>query len=178
MASGSRWNCLILWDVSQSAEWINVLQEADDIETLYVVTKQKSTFKNLSDEIRATLPPLMRSKKVMLLVKQGFHENLAYYELGFLDTGEVARGKQFAAILPLLWMLTGANAQCPKAGRINGWLLAPECGFAVLHNEERFKDFSDELKRYRQIVYVFLVTDSEESFAEECEAVCGRVFRQ
>ena len=63
-------------------------------------------------------------------------------------------------------MLAGGKAQCPRAGRINGWLLAAECSFAVLHNEELFEDFNAELKRHREIVHVFLVTDSEESFAE------------
>src|SRR5437762_2226954 len=156
----------ILWDTRRGAEWLSVLQEAADVENLYIVTKEKSVFKKLTDELKETLPPLTRPEEVMLPMKQGFAENLAYYDLGFLDPGEVARGKQFAAILPLLWMLAGAKAECPKAGRINDWLLAPECSFAVLHKEELFEDFNAELKGHPEIVHVFLVTDSEESFAE------------
>ena len=156
----------ILWDTRRGAEWLSVLQEAADVENLYIVTKEKSVFKKLTDELKETLPPLTRPEEVMLPMKQGFAENLAYYDLGFLDPGEVARGKQFAAILPLLWMLAGAKAECPKAGRINDWLLAPECTFAVLHKEELFEDFNAELKGHPEIVRVFLVTDSEESFAE------------
>ena len=156
----------ILWDTRRGAEWLSVLQEAADVENLYIVTKEKSVFKKLTDELKETLPPLIRPEEVMLPMKQGFAENLAYYDLGFLDPGEVARGKQFAAILPLLWMMAGAKAECPKAGRINDWLLAPECTFAVLHKEELFEDFNAELKGHPEIVHVFLVTDSEESFAE------------
>src|SRR5438034_8115269 len=103
----------ILWDTRRGAEWLSVLQEAADVENLYIVTKEKSVFKKLTDELKETLPPLTRPEEVMLPMKQGFAENLAYYDLGFLDPGEVARGKQFAAILPLLWMLAGAKAECP-----------------------------------------------------------------
>ena len=63
-------------------------------------------------------------------------------------------------------MLAGAKSECPKPGRISKWLIAPECGFAVLHNEELFIEFRDELKGRKEIEHIFLVTDSEDTFKE------------
>ena len=156
----------ILWDISKGDEWIEALTEASEVEFLYVVTRQKAAFKQLAAEIKEALPPLMIEREITRKMAAGFEENIAYFELGFLDPGDVARGQQFAAILPLLWMLTGAKAECPKPGRIGKWLIAPECGFAVLHNEELFIEFRNELKGRKEIEHVFLVTDSEDTFKE------------
>ena len=156
----------ILWDIAKSEEWVEALTEAEEVEAIYIVTKQKAAFKELADVIKEALPPLTREREVMRPIADGFEENLAYYELGFLDPGEVARGHQFAAILPLLWMLTGSRGECPKPGRIDRWLIAANCGFAVLHKEALFEDFRTELTRVDSIDHVFLVTDSEEAFKE------------
>ena len=156
----------VLWDITKGNEWIEALVEEAQVERLYIATKQNAAFKKLAEEIKETLPPLTREKEAMRPMAAGFDENLAYFELGFLDPGEVARGQQFAAILPLLWMLAGAKSECPKPGRISKWLIAPECGFAVLHNEELFIEFRDELKGRKEIEHIFLVTDSEDTFKE------------
>jgi adenine-specific DNA-methyltransferase len=63
-------------------------------------------------------------------------------------------------------MLTGARAECPEPGDINKWLLAPQCGFAVVHKEELFQDVRAELNGCSEIGHVFLVTDSEDAFKE------------
>lgn len=156
----------ILWDISKSNDWLEALTEAPQVETLYVATREKAVFKKLADEIKETLSPLLIEREIVRSMAVGFDENIAYYELGFLDPGDVARGQQFAAILPLLWILTGAKAKCPKPGHISKWLIAPECGFAVLHNEEFFLEFRDELWSRKEIEHVFLVTDSEDTFKE------------
>ena len=44
----------------------------------------------------------------------GFEENAAFFELGFLDPGEVSRGERFESVVPILWMFAGARGECPK----------------------------------------------------------------
>src|SRR5262249_29385006 len=98
----------ILWDISKSDDWLDSLIEAPHVEALYVVTRKKSAFKKVAKGLKEMLSPLLLEREIMRPMSAGFGENVAYFELGFLDPGEVARGKQFAAILPLLWMLAGA----------------------------------------------------------------------
>jgi adenine-specific DNA-methyltransferase len=156
----------ILWDASKSEGWLEALTEALHVERLYIATRQKTTFKRVAAEITEGISPMIIEREITRPMAAGLKENIAYFELGFLDPGDVARGKQFASILPLLWMLTGAKAECPKAGRIDKWLITQECGFAVLHNEELFLEFRAELKGMKGIRHIFLVTDSEDTFKE------------
>ena len=44
---------------------------------------------------------------------KGFHTNANFFKLGFLDKNEVALGKQFKELVPLLWMKAGAIGECP-----------------------------------------------------------------
>ena len=44
---------------------------------------------------------------------KGLAENLEFFRLDFLDPDDVARGDAFRAILPILWMMAGA--QGPRA---------------------------------------------------------------
>jgi adenine-specific DNA-methyltransferase len=51
-------------------------------------------------------------------------------------------GRQFAAILPLLWMMAGSRVAAPGSARPARAVAAADgCPFAVLMQETRFKDF-------------------------------------
>jgi adenine-specific DNA-methyltransferase len=157
----------ILWDIRAADKWIEALVEAGGGHKAYVVSKDKKTFRALSEELKESLPPLMRLTEKRRPIDLGFEENVAYFRLGFLEPGDVARGQQFQAILPLLWMLAGSRGRCPISAKIARWLIAPECGLAVLHKEEFFDTFLDELDPLiPSINHVFLVTDSEDAFKE------------
>ena len=75
-------------------------------------------------------------------------------------------GHAFKSIHPLLWLAAGARGERPALDEgDNNYSLAPECGYAVLFNEDVFRDFEDGLEA-SGIAHVFRVTDSEEAYAE------------
>jgi len=99
-------------------------------------------------------------------LKQGFNENLNYFNLQFLDPDEVAYGDEFSAIVPILWLMAGAlgalttNLDNPK------WLLPDQSNYAVLIDETAFAEFKRIIKDKINITHIFLVTDSERAYRE------------
>lgn len=100
-------------------------------------------------------------------MKDGFAENVEYFKLDFLDPHEVAYGEKFEAILPILWLMAGAEGERDKAARGYGkWFIPENSPFAVLIKEDHFAEFKRKIKQRHDITHVFLVTDSEEAFRE------------
>ena len=99
-------------------------------------------------------------------MKEGFEENLEYCKLDFLDPHHVAYGDKFEAILPILWMMAGAQGERETARGYSKWFIPKHSPYAVLIEEDAFSDFKRELKRRPDITHVFLVTDSEEAYRE------------
>lgn len=100
-------------------------------------------------------------------IKGGFAENVEYFKLDFLDPHEVAYGEKFEAILPILWLMAGAQGERDKAARGYGkWFIPESSPYAVLIKEDHFAEFNRRIKQRRDITHVFLVTDSEEAFRE------------
>lgn len=100
-------------------------------------------------------------------MKDGFAENVEYFKLDFLDPHEVAYGEKFEAILPILWLMAGAEGERDKAARGYGkWFIPEHSPYAVLIKEDHFAEFKRKIKQRRDITHVFLVTDSEEAFRE------------
>jgi adenine-specific DNA-methyltransferase len=112
-------------------------------------------------------------QQTKLSLAEGFEENLAYCRLEFLDPHEVEHGKQFDAILPILWVMAGAKGDTGKS-KHSGWFISESCNFAVLLSESKFKKFNEQIKERRDISHVFLVTDSEEAYKEMKSQVHGR----
>ena len=99
-------------------------------------------------------------------MSDGFEENVEFYGLDYLDRDRVEIGAEFDAIHPLLWLAAGARAKRPKAKQRAKYLVSPECGYAVLFDDSAFRDFEEELAERKEISHVFLITDSEEAYAE------------
>ncbi|MDQ2631117.1 MAG: hypothetical protein M3Y75_09130 [Actinomycetota bacterium] len=100
---------------------------------------------------------------------EGFEENCAFFSLDYADPDAVELGAAFEAIHPLLWLKAGARGERPRdVDPGQDWLLAPQCGYAVLFNEDALRAFQEELAACEGIDYLFLITDSEESYAEMC----------
>lgn len=98
---------------------------------------------------------------------QGFKANAAYFKLGFLDKDDVALGRQFKEILPLLWLKAGAVGKRPElTGEAPDMLILPENKFAVLVSESSFMAFDEQLDAHPEIDTVFIVTDSEKAYRE------------
>lgn len=100
-------------------------------------------------------------------MSQGFKANCEYFKLGFLDKDDVALGRQFKEILPLLWLKAGAVGKRPELhGETPDMLILPENKFAVLISESSFMAFDEQLNVHPEIDTVFIVTDSEKAYRE------------
>lgn len=100
-------------------------------------------------------------------MSQGFKANCEYFKLGFLDKDDVALGKQFKEILPLLWLKAGAVGKRPELhSETPDMLILPENKFAVLISESSFMAFDEQLDAHPEIETVFIVTDSEKAYRE------------
>lgn len=102
-------------------------------------------------------------------MSEGFEENIEYFKLDFLDPNEVAYGDKFEAILPILWLMAGANGKLESERGSRGagrWFIPKNSPYAVLIQEDYFAEFKRELKERPDITHVFLVTDSEEAYRE------------
>ncbi len=98
---------------------------------------------------------------------QGFKANAAYFKLGFLDKNDVALGRQFKEILPLLWLKAGAVSKRPEYdGELPDMLILPENRLAILINESGYMSFAEQLNEHPEIDSVFIVTDSERAYRE------------
>ena len=97
----------------------------------------------------------------------GFAANAIYFKLGFLDKTSVALGRQFAALLPLLWLKAGAVGECPQleaTAPLPPMLLYPANRFAVLLDEKHYAAFREALAAQPDIDALYFVTDSESAF--------------
>lgn len=158
----------VLWDVQQSAAWLEELPAADHLTDIYVVTTESRLFTALAREIKELLGPLMVEEDERRPMAEGFPENLDYFKLEFLEPSAVAMGRQFEAILPLLWMMAGARGPRPEAPE-NGcshlhWLIPEGSPFAVLMRETSFREFLTKIAARPDLTHVFLVTNSDQAF--------------
>ncbi len=100
-------------------------------------------------------------------MSQGFKANCEYFKLGFLDKDDVALGRQFKEILPLLWLKAGAVGKRPELhGETPDMLILPENKLAILVSESSFMAFAEQLDAHPEIDTVFIVTDSEKAYRE------------
>lgn len=95
---------------------------------------------------------------------EGFSTNLEYFRLDFLDPQEIQMGRQFSAILPILWMMAGSRGPRPGAPDAHApWLLPDGCPFVVLMQETRFKEFVRHVESRGDLTHIFIVTNSLDS---------------
>ena len=102
-----------------------------------------------------------------MAMADGFKANAAFFKLDFIDKDSVALGKQFKALLPILWMKSGAKGKRPTVTQQTpAMLVLPENEFAVLTDEGSFLEFEKQVKAAANIHDVYLVTDSNNAFKE------------
>ena len=96
---------------------------------------------------------------------QGFEENVEFYRLDYLDPDEVSIGRQFQAILPLLWMITGSKTSRPETKPKSGCFLPDGLPFGVLLDPDSFQEFANTITARADVTHVWIVTDDEQAFA-------------
>lgn len=154
----------VLWDVQQAEAWLEELADADHLTDVYVVTTENKLFTALSKVIKETLGPLIVDESETLTMADGFAANLEYFRLDFLDPQEIQMGRQFGAILPILWMMAGSRGPRPEAPDAHApWLLPDGCPFVVLMQETRFKEFVRHVESRSDLTHVFIVTNSQDT---------------
>ena len=101
-------------------------------------------------------------------MSEGFATNAAFFKLGFLDKTDVALGRQFKELLPILWLKAGAHGPCPSinTSEAPAMLVLPVNHFAVLTAEARFEEFAAQVNQESRIETVYIVTDSEPGYRE------------
>jgi adenine-specific DNA-methyltransferase len=155
----------ILWDVRQADAWLEELADNGHVTDCLIVTVETRLFNALKVQALETLGPLIVEEEEKRPLAQGFPANLEYFRLDFLDPDDVRMGRQFAAILPILWMMAGAKGQRPEPPVPSApWLIPADCPFAVLMQETRFKDFHRHIHKRADLTHVFIVTNSRETY--------------
>jgi adenine-specific DNA-methyltransferase len=96
----------------------------------------------------------------------GFEENVEFFRIDYLDPDEVDLGGQFEAIFSSLWLSAGGIGVRPKIPQPSEMLVVPGQPYAVLFREDRFRLFRKAIEGRPDIAHVWLVTDSEDAFAE------------
>ena len=108
----------------------------------------------------------------------GFETNAIFFRLNFLDKNNVALGKQFRELLPLLWMKSGAIGTCPTLDgeAVPDMLILPNNEFAVLNNEKAFGEFFQQIMENESIRMVYLIVDSDAMYREMAKALTTGAF--
>lgn len=106
---------------------------------------------------------------------QGFEENLEFFQLTYLDPDEVDLGTQFNAILPSLWLAAGGKGCRDCASSETGFVMPDNSTFAVLFQEKSFRKLRKALEQRSDITHIWIVTDSEDAFAEMRSVLPGNI---
>ena len=108
-------------------------------------------------------------------LSEGFQANARFFRLDYLDRDRVELGHEFEAIVPALWLMAGGQGQYElQVGGDQPWSIPPGGTYGVLFDETKIRNFRDELQARPTVRHVFLVTDSQEAYAEMCDALGGR----
>jgi adenine-specific DNA-methyltransferase len=155
----------VLWDTQKAEAWLDALAEADHVtEPLRGDNGNTAVQRDQGADSRHARSNRHNGGRKATMAA-GFAANLAYFKLEFLEPTEVAMGRQFAAILPVLWMMAGAQGPRPQAPDPHAhWLIPVGCPFAVLLRETRFREFLAKIETRADLTHLFLVTNSESAF--------------
>ena len=106
-------------------------------------------------------------------MSEGFDANCIFFRLNFLDKDNVALGKQFRELLPLLWMKSGAIGVCPSLNgdAVPDMLVLPENEFAVLNEAKAFAEFMQQVQENESIRDIYLIVDSASMYREMAKAL-------
>ena len=110
-------------------------------------------------------------------IAEGFDENAVFLRLDYLDPELVELGRQFSAIVPMLWMTAGSVGVWEEWDGVTSWLLPEGSTYAVLFDEEHIAGFAKAVKTHPSVTHVWLVTNSHEAFAEMRQELPGESCR-
>lgn len=154
----------ILWDIQHGSAWLEELANTEHVNEIYVATTDNKFFSRLKTQALEAIGPQNFFEEEKRPLSTGFETNLEYFRLDFLDPQEVQMGRQFSAILPILWMMAGSRGPRPEAPDAHApWLLPDGSPFVVLMHETRFKEFVRHVDSRSDLTHVFIVTNSQDT---------------
>lgn len=106
---------------------------------------------------------------------KGFEENLEFFRIDYINPDDVDLGHEFEAIFPALWLAAQGVGKRPKVPTECDMLVSPKAPYAFLFREEKFRTFNKAIAGRPDITHVWLVTDSEDAFAEMRSALPRRL---
>lgn len=160
--------CTILFDITYVDEWLEALEDQDQLTDIYIVTRDNKAFKKLKTDVQDLLGNIIEEEPVLRPMSDGFKANAKFFKLGFLDKNSVAAYRQFRELLPLFWMKAGAIGECPslEGKGIPSFMILDENKMAIMTEESNYAVFLDQMKDRKDIKTIFLVVDSEIGFRE------------
>ena len=100
---------------------------------------------------------------------EGFEENVEFLRLDYLDPLEVELGKQFSELVPALWLAAGGRGKRQGLDLAADFSVASDGTYAFLIRPSGVEGLLSVLKDRADVRYVFVLTDSEDAFAELAE---------
>ncbi|MGL4990818.1 MAG: site-specific DNA-methyltransferase [Sarcina sp.] len=148
----------ILFDEEYSDEWIDLLQENNQVVEFYIITSKNNVFQNIKKRIEELLGDIIINEVKKINMSDGFKSNCEYFKLDFLDKSKVELGKQFREILPMLWLKAGAIGERPeiKGGQLPDILIPKNSNFTVLIDEKYFSKLKVLLQNRNAIEYIYI----------------------
>ena len=96
---------------------------------------------------------------------EGFEENVAFWDLLYLDRDPVDLGHAFESIAPLLWLKSGARGPT-VVGREGGWSAPKGGSYGILFDTGEWRGFIEDIVRRDEVRNAFVVTDSTAVFQQ------------
>ena len=97
------------------------------------------------------------------------------YTLLNLESNAVELGLDWKELITVMWLVAGSVGQPPVViASTAGYFVAPSSGFGVLRDAGVFTDLVEAIGDDETIKHVFLLTDSEDAYAEMTSRLPGR----
>jgi len=98
----------------------------------------------------------------------GFQENCEFFQLDYLDPTAAELGYEFERLLPVFWLMAGG------VGPIHGSAYVPfsimqDSPYALFSHSGHLREFRERLEGHGAVEHLFLLTDSEDAYAEWCQ---------
>ena len=160
--------CTILFDINYTEEWLEALEDQDQVAEIYIVTRNNEAYKKAKAAVQELLGNIIEEEPVLRPMSDGFAANAQFFKLSFLDKNAVAMDMQFKELLTTLWMKAGAIGECPiiESSEIDEYYIFPQNKMAILKEEDAYMQFKEAMKGHEEVQTLFIITDSDSDFRE------------
>lgn len=113
----------------------------------------------------------------------GFDENVAFFRMDYLEPDLVELGRQYNAVVPLLWMAAGSVGSWEEWNGKQPWSTPADSTYGVLFDLAAASAFASLVEGRPEITNVWVVTDSHTAFVEVREELpadveVGQLYRE